>query len=407
MPPTGLAPRRTASCRTLSIGLLLLSVARPAHAAGDPVTPLDARGFAETFIEAVEDNDIKAGVALFDGDAFFERAMKGIEIDPGKREAFRRQNLDAMGRIGYLVDPLARQLGRGGRLDFLRSRSRDKATTALIRLRSAEGGITYTELYLSRGADGRVRAFDYYGFFTGEFCSQTIHRVLLGAVAFENRGVIARLLGSDREYVDSLPRIAEMYKHSKAGEFAEALRVRASLPDGVRRRKEILLAGIQIAQGIDEAAYLKAIDEFQAALPDDPCLHVHLIDGNTLRKKYDAALAEVDRLERSVGGDPCLDALRANIQLAGDRPDRARECAERLARALPDDRDARFVVIDVDLQRKDYPRVLDALKAIDRDFDLEIGDLAGQEAYAGFLKSPQYRDWLAYIKARDAAPANP
>ena len=53
------------------------------------------------------------------------------------------------------------------------------------------------------------------------------------------------------------------------------------------------------------------LEDFRKYYSQDPCLDLLLIDYYTLKKDYAQAIPCVDRLDKSVGGDPYLNVLRA------------------------------------------------------------------------------------------------
>ncbi|MGE3819446.1 MAG: tetratricopeptide repeat protein [Isosphaeraceae bacterium] len=397
--------------RVLALALVLQVCSGDVLAAGKPVTPEEVEGFVDAISEAIQKGEVGAYRRLFDLQVFFDRVIQGVDSTPRHQEQFRVGAARGIEQNGLILASLIDVVAKGGRFEFLRSRSRDKNATALFRFRTEDERIGYFEIHLDRSRDGRVRAIDYDSYFSGELGSETFRRMYVSLVAYEDRGVISRFLGKDREFVDNLSRVKQMTDLVRAGRFAEAEAVRLALPESVRKRKENLLMAVMIGQDLDEATYLRAIDELQASLPNDRCIHLHLIDKYTLTKEYDKALAEVDRLDRSVGGDPFLDFQRTYLNLEARRFDRARALATKLAKAMPDDYSCRMAIVDVDLKREDYPAVLRTLKTVDEEFEMGLGELPEDETYGGFVKSPQYQEWLAHVKARDArnatAPAPP
>ncbi len=147
------------------------------------------------------------------------------------------------------------------------------------------------------------------------------------------------------------------------------------------------------------------IEEFRKTYPNDRCIDLISIDGYFLHKDYDAAMKCVDRVDESLGGDPYLDTLRANVcEMRGDHKEALRLCRRAIERE-PSLLHAHWALVTFLLSDKDYPGVLAHLKEMDRRFSLSFDDLSEVPAYAGFVKSPQYKKWLAYLDAKKSAPA--
>jgi hypothetical protein len=109
----------------------------------------------------------------------------------------------------------------------------------------------------------------------------------------------------------------------------------------------------------------------------------------------------IDRLDRSVDGDPYLDVLRAGLcEAQGDR-EGCRRFARRAVDREPSLLQAHWALVGYSLEDQKYDETLERLKEIDRTFVMKFNDLSRIPRYAGFVKSLAYARWLDYLKAKE------
>lgn len=266
-------------------------------------------------------------------------------------------------------------------------------------------GLSYQEFLLARENDGRIKIIDCYAYFTGENLSTTLRRGFIEVAGNSNRNLLERLTGSEREFVKYAPKIQQITAAMRSGQQQQALALIGELPAGLRKNKSVFLIRIQAAQAVDEHEYEKAVGEFRTAYPDDPCVDMLSIDYHILRKEYPKALECIDRLDRSVGGDPHLEVQRAGTHsLSGDK-DAAQRDLDRLIEKEPAYVDAYWSKVSIALSANQYDEVLNLLKTIRTKFVLEPGDMTKVPDYKGFIASPQYQEWLAWLEEETQRPS--
>jgi hypothetical protein len=123
-----------------------------------------------------------------------------------------------------------------------------------------------------------------------------------------------------------------------------------------------------------------------------------LIDYYLKKGDFEKSLKQINLVDKSIGGDPCLNTIRANIQFAAGNFDKARQLGEQIREELPDMTAGYWLPVNIALKEMKYDDVLAGLKAIRLKFNVTFGDLSTYPDYAGFAKSPQYQEWLAFEK---------
>ena len=126
-----------------------------------------------------------------------------------------------------------------------------------------------------------------------------------------------------------------------------------------------------------------------------------MIDGATQNGDLDGALAGVDQLDKSVGGDPYLDLMRANLLVEKKDYAKARQHLAKLETWNSQLVDTQWVYVAISLAEKNHDETARLLNKVADEFGIEIQDLTAIPEYAEFVKSPQYEAWM---KSRAAAP---
>lgn len=398
-----LMPLRTASrllVMTLCLGPSALSPKASAAPPTGPVTPAEAEAFGASLVQAAEKKDVVAYNALLDWDTIVSTSMKGIDAPAKFQQGFRKGVLDSLSKPTGFSAKMVRQIERGGSYRMVRTRVRGRRTTALLRLLGADGAVNYHEFILGRAANGNVRAVDLYIFSSGELLSQSFRRSYVHGAAEQNQGFLARLAGNEQEFVKGFVQITEVNRLVKESKYREALAMLDAMPKVVQDDKLLLLVRLGVTQKLDEASYARTIERIRTHFPEDADLDLISIDGYIILKQHDKALAAVARLEKSVGGDPYLQILRASILSDAGKPAEARKAVEAAVADCPELITVHWILVGLTLAAKDNAATLKALKLIDERFEMEFGDLKEVPEYAAFVESPQYAEWKAYLAAK-------
>jgi len=158
---------------------------------------------------------------------------------------------------------------------------------------------------------------------------------------------------------------------------------------------------------MNDREYLAAIERIRKLYPNDPCADLVSIDGFVLLKQYDKVIQGIDRLDKSIGGDPYLHSLRAGTYLAAGYPEKAVVAARAAIEGEPDLIQPHWNLIDALLAREDHQGILEELEVLDKKFQTKFKDLHQIPDYAKFVKTPQYGKWLEYLKNKAVTPAGP
>lgn len=385
--PPGGAPKPAAS---------VAKQAKPAPVAdiGKPVSEEEAKRFGDDMEEAA-----RAGMSainhLIDWGAMLDAASDGLGAPEDFRRKFKADGLPTFNSRDGFAAGVAATVANGGRYDLLCVHEVDGRRRALFRQINPEGGFGYQDYSLARQADGEVRAVDIYNLTSAEPLSASFRRVFIPLAAHESRGLLARLTGSESDLIKSLPKIQAMNAATEANQPARVLEIFDQLPASLKKEKAYELARIRAVWKLnDDARYVAAIDEFRANHPDDPAVDLCAIISYTFKKSYEKALECLDRLDKAVGGDPYLDALRGQTYLLMDQPEEARTAAGRSIRAEPELMLGYQVLVAATLRTKDYDATLDALRRLrTRAGRLSLDAFSKLPGFEEFARSPQFEEF--------------
>jgi hypothetical protein len=236
----------------------------PAPAAvsvGPPVTAEEADDFADDLELAVGDPQQLAKLMRLQ--ELFDRSVTGI----GLSAAQTAQAKAGAGRsVVKLAEELSAQFGTAGRYERLRVRTRDGKPSVVFRAVTPDGAINYHEYPLVRYPDG-VGPSDLYIYATAEPVSAVLRRLMTRIAAELDRGLLDRLTGAERLYVDNLPRIEAMTTYRRAGRPGQVLAEFNALPAALQADKALLVGAMTAAGQADEPAYLRLIKRCGATRP--------------------------------------------------------------------------------------------------------------------------------------------
>ena len=216
-------------------------------------------------------------------------------------------------------------------------------------------------------------------------------------MADQSRGVFSKLVIGERAYVKDFPKLSNVTALINQGKMQEALAIIKGMAPETQKMKIILLNRLRAAQGSDEQEYSGVLEDFRKLYPKDPCLDLLLIDYYMLQKDFRQAVATIDQLDKSVGGDPYLNVVRASVSAASGDLTKAMQQVKRAVEQEPTLLPAYFAAVGISMKAENYDETLTLLKALDQKFSMKFNDLKTVPEYAGFVKSAQYPQWLEYL----------
>ena len=368
--------------------MLMQSVLTLALAINSPPAPSKFEKLARDIEAQVQVG--KDGItAAWDSDGFLAKVMVGggDDINTDFKKGFAKGYKSKEGSLGQTI---ASTVTQGGRFHLMRIREEGGQTRLLYRLLMPTGGLSYFDLLITPA--GKV--IDAYIFTSGELLSETIRRLYLQTAAEASQGLLDKLKGKEQLFLKNLPTLTEMQKANDAKQHSKALELYKSLPEPLRRDRLFLVARLQAAQAVNDDEYLKAIDDLRAAFGNDPASDLMAIDGFFLKKKYDLAIAAINRLNQAVGGDAYLIFMRGSMLAASGKEAEAKAAYLEALKTEPSLVEPYWPLVEMSMNDKKFNETAQWLLAIERETTTRLKDLKDEPTYAAFVKSPHYKKWL-------------
>ncbi|HZP61261.1 MAG TPA: hypothetical protein VFB27_13150 [Opitutaceae bacterium] len=357
-----------------------------AHGAVSSLTDSDYAAFGQQLAVWLSTHDMASIRASFDNFALADRVMQGMELS--QSDAIELRNT-------MLHGDLLRNFATIHRAHFLRVVQRQGGGRALLRVHFARG-IDYLEFICVRQPNGKPMWVDLYTYSAGDTLSSVMRAACLPIIAEGNKNILERLSGEESSYVKHLSEINRVAPLYQANKFAEAAAVLKQLPPDLQTNRTVLMARLRVMKKVDDAEYLKVIEDWERAYPNDPALAMIAIDADILRKDFSGALRAVDTLDRLVGGDPYQDGVRATIYLAEKNYPAAKLAAAKALRADPTLTLPYDVLLDTSLAEENYNDTVKILEDFAHIFPAaDMATAIGKSPeYAKFRLSSQYAEWI-------------
>ncbi|MBX3413727.1 MAG: hypothetical protein KF708_13635 [Pirellulales bacterium] len=357
-------------------------------------TQQEAQAFFDSFKVAVASGEANRINGLFDWDAILVRGSTGIDSTKfdGPELLAKFRGID--GLVAGDAHPIIGEFGAGSTYKPLRVRYRAGRPELVCRLLfPGSGGVTYQFVPLIRRVDGAVLAGDLYLFSSGEYISETFHRYVLSSLARTNPDALSRTSAKDREFVRHLETCERMVQGINSGDHDDLLAAYVLLPSTLQREKPIFLLKLRSAPKLGLHGWQKTIDEARSLFPGDPTFDLQLMGDYNKLGKRDEALAAIERLEKSIGGDPFLLLLRGNLYLQIAQLGLAQKWIDNAILAEPGLVPARLSRINCALYQNDFAEVVKQLEALEG-LGQQLADLTKVSGYKRFVASPEYRNWM-------------
>lgn len=358
---------------------------------GEAITDAEYESFGKALEAKIKQEKGRGLVGSLNSNKLVSRSVQGLDLQPTFVLGF------SAGAAGAFNQSFAKQLdaslAENGHYRFLRLHG-DGAQKRLLFRMSGDGGTNYHDLEIERSATGQFEIVDMHISLSGEKLSETMRRMVVLTAVSQKGSFLKSLTGQLSDFEKSIKQINQFNALKAGGQFAQALAVFKQLPPSIQSEKTFALGRLMVAMQVSEQEYLTAMTDFRNAFPTDACIDFMSIDYHILRKEFDQGLAAVDRFEKNLGGDPYLNMIRANLYSEQKKWDEAKKAIAIVIAAEPTLSNPVFVQAGIGLTQPDNKLVLDSLRILKNQHKLDLGGVATAPEYAGFVKSPEYQEWL-------------
>lgn len=312
-----------------------------------PVTKEEAKEFAAKLEVSVR----KRETAFFNEAIDKKEMLKRADLPESSDSKGFQKGLERGMKMG---DNIAKSLTDKGTYSLVKQYEKDGKQHILFRLYD-NGSLNYHDMELIHMGN-EVKIADIFVYTTGQLLSETLHGVFA-----QMKGLMDKDSGvsPDEEWVRRMPEIRQLITQEK---YQEALDLYNQMPVTVQNIRAMQIVHIEIASGLDIEEYDKALKQYQTLYPNEPNMHLLMIDGYIMHKEYDKALDAVNELDKQINKDPMLDYYRYLCYNLLDNQEQCIVSLEKLIKNMPDFEDGQLELIVTYIQEKQFDKARPLVK---------------------------------------------
>ena len=299
-----------------------------------PVTTEEARAFAKKLEASIEKKDptfMDESLAI---DVFIKRAG----LPAGKKARDFGSGVEQGMKLGTSI---TKAVSKKVVYHLVKQYEKNGVQHLIFRLYD-EGSINYHDIELTKlGKD--VLIADMFVYISGEPLSATV-------------GTLYKQMESlmDSKSAAWMDKLTTMKQQVASEQYTDAVDTYNSLPATIKIARAVQMMYLTAASMTEDIPlYNKAIDEYQKLYPNEPNMHLLLLNGYILNKEYDRALEGINAVDKMINTDPFLDYYRYLIFTLKQDNATAKTHLEKLMKYAPDFEDGMLELIATYLEEKD------------------------------------------------------
>ncbi len=366
-----------------------------------PPAPLDEAQkdglvvFGSELAEALSEKDAAKVMAMQDSEGFCARVFEKIPAGMPNVADMRRGFMNGIKKRegGWLWSAMS------GDVHFLRTRERLGYPAVLLRIKTAEGAVSYVDALVRPEGEG-FRVVDMFNYVFASTASEESRNVLAVMLSKSAGGSLGALFGTLHLDEKNAAILVSINDATRAGNMAEVLRICDGLPPELKTQRIFFILRLQALMGVNSTGkydqqYKEALRAAPEILGKDSTTDLLMVDLMFMENDFKGADDCLKRLDDIIGGDPYLKFLRGGAHLQMKDYAGVLQLADEAAKEDPTMADVVDLRIGVHLARKDYKALVDELRAFKSKFGavLDRKALADDPQYAEFLKSPEFAGW--------------
>jgi hypothetical protein len=305
----------------------------------EKLTKEEAISFAKE-IEAA----IKKGEGIFLDKAFDKNEfIKKMDL-PDQQEA--KGFAKGVAEKITIGSQIVNELSDRDNFEFIKHYEKDKRHHLVYRLyMDKDGSLNYQDYELVKTSN-KCRVADIYIYMTGETLTETMRNMYTSLYPRS----IGEAAVTESEKIADIGKIKEIRKLINTGNATEAKKMYDDLPDYIKQTKTVAVLRVLLSSGLTTEEYTAAITDFRQRFPNEPGMHLMMIDGYYLQKDYTGMLGAINSLDSQINKDPLLDYHRyLSYELLGDTTN-SMLCLRRLVKNMPDFQKGVIELIAVNLK---------------------------------------------------------
>jgi len=324
-------------------------------------------------------------------ETFFDRMLSNFpEIDP--EDEYVLGFIEGLNEaINAFPAKIIYEVETGSYYDFINYRYDLESQTyyALFRLYSLESGMNYHD-YRVQKKDGEFMFSDMYIYASGEYFTQTLGRILSYSLPKDD---------SNNANSDS-DQLMKALLFNKNGRYEEAYHTMNRIDSKLSKEKFFLVFKTLIASQLDEAKYLKSLEDLMETLPDDPTIALNKIDYYIFKEEYFEAIQVINQLQNETEDD-FLNFMKGAVAFLDGNYDLAHNMFSYTIENYPDFFEGQAGYLNVIIMMEKYDEAIAYLDTLlEEGYDrqslatyLEEEDENGENILDAFIQSEAYKTW--------------
>jgi Tfp pilus assembly protein PilE len=351
--------------------------------------------FGADLAEAATQKDSARVTAMQDNEGFcarvFNKLPAGFPDLAGMRRGFMQGIQQREG--GWLWSVMS------GDVHFLRARERLGYPAVLLRIKTAEGAVSYVDIMVRPEGEG-FRIVDMFNYIFATTASEESRNVMAMMLSKSAGSGLAAMLGMPKMDERTGGLFVSINEASRAGNTAEVLRICDGLPPELKTQRIFFIIRLQALMTLNTSSkydepYKEALRAAPEILGKDSTTDLLMVDLMFMDNDFKGADDCLKRLDAIIGGDPYLKFLRGGAHMQMKDYAGVLELADQAAKEDPKMADVVDLRLAVHLTRRDFKAAVDELRAFKRNFGpvLDRKALAEDPQYAELLTSPEFAAW--------------
>lgn len=358
-----------------------------------PTTPRLYKKDYENFASEIE-NYINKGNADFFNEHFkIEPIIKDITSRIKGPQDYEKGFTEGVKTSIDAGKEIVSSLGKKGHYKLLKINILSNKVTALFRL-VAEDGINYHEVELASDNDIDIFIKDFCIYRGGMPFSETLEKLYLSSLLDVKKEVsFAENTAREQLFLENLPKISEINELSQISGYKDAVEAIAALPLELQNDRMVQIMNLNLSYNVGEKTFAKAENQFRKAFDNDKILDFMMLDFAFLANDKNNILSRVDKLNRSLGNDPYLHTIKAEIYKSFEKKALVENLLEKAIDEEPNTEMLYWKYGRFLLDEKRHAEAVELFSFMQKKFDSDPSTVLAEAKYNDFWSSEEYRAW--------------
>jgi tetratricopeptide (TPR) repeat protein len=362
-------------------------------------TEEECRAAAAELEQAIRSGDQQRALHAFGLEVLTHRAVAELPVADNLKSELR----DVMHRrvnTSAVVEGLLADVRNGGQFKLLRIRPADGRHKATFRIIFPKFSAAYLDVVIARFPSGRVGVEDGIVLVEGDRFTDLLRLDILPAAILRDQSLTDRVSADDQLVLDNSEKVKQLYGAYAGKKWRETITIYNDLPAGLKERKPFLARYTTACINAGRPEQVTALQTCRRRFPGDPGIHVMAFDLHFGRHEYEAAQQALADVRASIGEDPYIDAVESIVLFKRGQTKKAKEQAERAVQTDPELKISYLARLRIAVELNDYADTLEWMKRLVEKTGHDFGNLRRNPAYATFVESPEFRQFLAWRATR-------